>query len=80
MSTKTENAIASLTELFQRRETQFEHRLVEWAGSNLSPDKANELIAIARNSQSALDVRNELATFAAILTQPETTNLNSAPA
>jgi hypothetical protein len=74
MDTKTETAIASLTELWQRRESQFEQQIIEWTGANLSPDQSNALIQIVRESQSSIDVHNELSTFAAILTQPAITN------
>jgi hypothetical protein len=69
---KTEKAIAPLVELWQRRESQFEAKIIEWAGANLSPDQANLLIGMVRDFQSAIDVRSELTTFAAILTQPTT--------
>jgi hypothetical protein len=75
MDTKTDQAIAPLVELWRRRETQFEQQIIEWAaGANLSPDQSNVLIQMVRDSQSATDVHNELATFAAILTQPATIN------
>jgi hypothetical protein len=74
MSTKTENAIAPLVELWNRREAQFEQQIIEWAGTNLSPDQSNALIQMVRDSHSATDVHNELSTFAAILTQPATIN------
>jgi hypothetical protein len=74
MDTKTENVIAPLVKLWQQREAQFEQRIIEWAGGNLSPDQSNVLIQLVRDSQSAVDVRSQLETFAAILTQPATTN------
>ncbi|MEH2570255.1 hypothetical protein [Bradyrhizobium sp. AZCC 2289] len=74
MDTKTENAIAPLVKLWQQREAQFEQRIIEWACGNLSPDQSNALIQMVRDLQSSIDVHNELATFAAILTQPATTN------
>jgi hypothetical protein len=74
MPTKTEQAIAPLVELWQRRESLFEQRIIDWANGNLSPDQSNALIQLVRDSQSAADVHNELATFAAILTQPAITN------
>jgi hypothetical protein len=74
MDKKTEQAIAPLVELWQRREAQFEQRIIEWAGSNISGDQANVLIQMVRDSHTAVDVHNELATFAAILTQPATSN------
>jgi hypothetical protein len=74
MDAKTENAIAPLVKLWEQRETQFEQRIIEWAGANLSPGQSNALIQIVRDSHSAVDVHNELATFAAILTQPAITN------
>jgi hypothetical protein len=40
----------------------------------LSPDQSNELIAIIRNSQSAIDVKTELTALAASLVQPVTIN------
>ena len=67
---KTETAIAPLVELWNRRDDHLYRRIVEWGGANLSPSLANELIGIIRNSQSAPDVRNELAALAASLTQP----------
>jgi hypothetical protein len=74
MDAKTENAIAPLVELWRQRESQFEKQIIEWAGSNLSGDHANILIQMVRDFQSGIDVQSELATFAAILTQPATTN------
>jgi hypothetical protein len=74
MDTKTEKAIAPLIELWQQRDDNLDQRIIEWAGSNLSPDSANALIGIVRNYLSAIDVKAELTTFAAILTQPVTIN------
>jgi len=70
MGTKTENAIAPLISRLQRRDDQLDRGIIEWARSNLSPDQANELIGIVRNSLSAIDVKTELTALAASLTQP----------
>jgi len=74
MDTRTETAIAPLVKLWQQRASQFEQRIIDWAGANLSGDQTNALVQIVRESQSSIDVHSELATFAAILTQPATTN------
>jgi hypothetical protein len=74
MDTRTENAIAPLIALWQQRDDSLYQRIIEWAGANLSPDQANELIAIIRNSLSAIAVKSELTLLAANLTQPATTN------
>jgi hypothetical protein len=74
MDAKTEKTIAPLVGLWNSRASGFETQIIEWAGSNLSGDHANVLIQMVRDFQSGIDVRNELATFAAILTQPATTN------
>ena len=74
MTSKTENAIAPLVARWQQRESEFEQKIIAWANGNLSPDQSNVLIQMVRDSQSAADVRNELATFAATLTQPATIN------
>jgi hypothetical protein len=74
MDAKTENAIAPLVAQLQARDDALDQSIIEWAGRNLSPQQANTLIQMVRESQSSIDVHNELATFAAILTQPVTTN------
>lgn len=74
MDTKTEKAIQPLIQLWKDRDDQLDQRIIEWAGSNLSSESANALIAIVRNYLSAIDVKSELTTFAAILTQPATIN------
>ena len=78
MDAKTQNVIADLVELWQRRDDNLEQTIVAWSGSNLSPVQANDLIAIIRNSQSAIDVKNELALLTAALINrppPETKEL-----
>ncbi len=67
MDTKAETVIAPLVELWQRRDDLLEQRIIAWSGSNLSPVQSNDLIAIIRNSQSAIDVKNELALLTAAL-------------
>jgi hypothetical protein len=42
MDTKT--AIAPLIALWQQRDDQLEQKIIAWAGSNLSPVQANDLI------------------------------------
>jgi hypothetical protein len=74
MDTRTENAIAPLVTLWEQREAQFDQQVIEWAAANLSPDQSNSLIKMVRDSHSSIDVHGELATFAAILAQPATTN------
>jgi hypothetical protein len=74
MDAKTKNAIAPMIELWQQRDDSLYQRIIEWAGARLAPDQANELIAIIRDSQSAIDVKTELAAIAASLLQPVTTN------
>jgi hypothetical protein len=74
MDTKTENAIAPLLALWKQRDDDLDQRIIEWAASNLAPGQSNELIAIIRNSQSAIDVKTELTALAASLTQPVTVN------
>jgi hypothetical protein len=75
MDTKTEKAIAPLVEHWRQREAEFYQQIIEWAASaSLSPDQANALINMVRDSRSSIDVHGELATFAAILMQPAITN------
>jgi hypothetical protein len=70
LNVKIENAIAPLIDLCQRHADQLERKIIEWAGSNLSPAQSNDLIDIVRKLQSAPDFRNDLATLAMNLTQP----------
>jgi hypothetical protein len=73
MDIRTENAIAPLIALWQRRDSQLEGLIIKWADSNLAPDQANELIGIVRNSNSQIDAKADLTTLAEIiLTQPAT--------
>jgi hypothetical protein len=64
---KTENAISPLIARWQQRDDEIDQTIIEWAAANLSPAKSNELIAIIRNSNSAIDVRKELTEFAGSL-------------
>jgi hypothetical protein len=65
-----ESKIDELSEMWHRRESNLEERIVEWAtGSHLSADKANELIGIIRNARWAPDAVNELKIVVASLTQ-----------
>jgi hypothetical protein len=70
MDIKTENAIAPLIARWQQRDDDLDQSIIEWAGRNLSPVQANELIGIIRNSLSAINAKTELTTLAASLTQP----------
>ena len=74
MDTKTAKAIAPLIELWQQRDDSLDQRIIEWARSNLSPIQSNELIAIVRDSQSAIDVKTALTALAVSLMQPVTIN------
>jgi hypothetical protein len=69
VDTKTENTIASL---IAQRDKELDQTIIEWAGRNLSPVQANELIEIVRNSLSAINVKAELTTLATNLTRPAT--------
>jgi hypothetical protein len=62
--------IEPLVELWKRRDDNLDRRIIDWAGANLAADKANDLIAIIRNSLSAIDVENELKSLVASLAQP----------
>jgi hypothetical protein len=70
MDTKTSTAIAPMVALWQARDDALYQQIVEFAGRGLAPDQANALIGIIRDSQSAIDVKTELAALAASLMQP----------
>jgi hypothetical protein len=74
MLTKFDQTLAPLLELWQRREALFEQRIIDWSATNLSPEQANGLIQMVRDSHSAEDVRNDVAVFITDLMQPATTN------
>jgi hypothetical protein len=74
MDTRTETAIAPLVAQLHARDDALYQQIVEFAGSGLSPDSANALIAIVRSSQSSIDVKAELMVLATSLMQPATTN------
>ena len=65
----TENAVASLVELWQRREDLLENAVIDWCQKNLAPSQGNDLVRIVRQSRSALDVKNELTALAAVLSR-----------
>jgi hypothetical protein len=67
MPTKTEDAIAPLVAQMHARDDALYQQIVEFAGSGLSPESANALIAIVRSSQSSIDLKAELMVLAASL-------------
>jgi hypothetical protein len=67
---KTEAAMAPLLAQLQARDDALYQAVVEFAGSKLPGESANELISIVRNSQAQIDLRAELMVLATTLTQP----------
>jgi hypothetical protein len=80
MDIKTENAIAPLITRWQQRDDELDQSIIEWAGRNLSPVQANELIGIVRNSLSAINAKTELTTLAASLAENTLAEVKTAAA
>ena len=67
-ATETEAALAPLLAQLQARDAQLCQSVIEFAGSKLPGESANELISIVRNSQAQIDLRAELMVLATSLT------------